>query len=65
MESWAYPNGLACVPIIKNGGNWEVNSFFRGLGKSFIGISIVIIIQSVSFISHVNTQKAFIVYENW
>lgn len=65
MESWAYPNSLACVPIIKDEGNWEINVFFfRGLGKSFIGISIAIIIQGVSFVSHINTQKAFTAYEN-
>lgn len=29
--------------------------FFRGLGNSLIGISIVIIIQVVSFVSHINT----------
>lgn len=64
MESWAYPNGLACVPIIKNERNWEINGIFRGLGKSFTGISIVIIIQVVSFVSHINTRKAFTAYEN-
>lgn len=61
MESWAYPNGLACVPIIKNERNWEINVFFRGLGKSFIGISIVIIIQ-VYLLYHISIPEKHLLH---
>ena len=57
-----YPNGLVYGPIIRNERNWEINVFFRGAGKSYMGRPTVRVMQG--FVSHINAQKALTADEN-